>query len=173
MTTTGTGETLAAARSRLVEDLKNAGIRQGCPLLIHTSLSAVGYVEGGADTVIDALLEAIGPDGTLVIPTLSYLYTNADTPTFDVAKTPTNLGTIPETFRLRRGVARSMHPTHSCAAIGPQTVALLGEHRYDRSPVGANSPFRKVRDLGGQVAFLGVPHVRAPADVCMRNRKLE
>ena len=51
-----------------------------------------------------------------------------------------------------------MHPTHSCCAKGPQTSALLGEHRKDRSPVGANSPFRKVRDLEGQVAFLGVPY---------------
>jgi aminoglycoside 3-N-acetyltransferase len=149
-----------AARRRLADDLKKAGIRKGCPLLIHTSLSALGHVEGGANTVIDALLDAVGPEGTLVIPTLSYLYTNAESPTFDVAKTPTNLGTIPETFRLRHGVARSMHPTHSCAAVGPQTLAVLGEHRHDRSPVGENSPFRKVRDLDGQVAFLGVPHVR-------------
>ena len=149
--------TIAEARSRLTADLRKAGVRQGCPLLVHTSLSAMGQVPGGADTVIDALLDAIGPKGTLVIPTLSYLYTNADSPRFDVRSTPTNLGTIPETFRLRTGVARSMHPTHSCCAKGPQTPAILGEHRKDRSPVGANSPFRKVRDLQGQVAFLGVP----------------
>jgi aminoglycoside N3'-acetyltransferase len=154
-------EDTAAARTRLAADLRAAGVREGCPLLIHTSLSAVGRVPGGASTVIGALLDAVGPSGSLVIPTLSYLYTNAETPTFDVRKTPTNLGTIPETFRLMPGVARSMHPTHSCAAIGPHTLELLGEHRHDRSPVGKNSPFRRVRDLEGQVAFLGVPHVRA------------
>lgn len=160
MPRTADAKEAARARCRLAADLRRAGIREGCPVLIHTSLSALGHVDGGADTVIDALLDAVGPEGTLVIPTLSYLYTNADSTNFDVAKTPTNLGTIPETFRLRPGVARSMHPTHSCAALGPQTLALLGEHRHDRSPVGENSPFRKVRDLEGQVAFLGVPHVR-------------
>jgi aminoglycoside N3'-acetyltransferase len=151
-------ETPAAARARLAADLRSAGVRPGCPLLIHTSLSAVGHVPGGADTVIDALLEAVGPKGTLVLPTLSYLYTNLDSPNFDVRTTPTNLGTIPETFRSRVGVRRSCHPTHSCAALGPDTAALLDDHGKDRSPVGANSPFRRVRDLGGQVPPHICPH---------------
>ena len=155
-------ETPAAARARLAADLRSAGVRPGCPLLIHTSLSAVGHVPGGADTVIDALLEAVGPKGTLVIPTLSYLYTNLDSPTFDVRTTPTNLGTIPETFRSRVGVRRSCHPTHSCAALGPDTTALLDDHGKDRSPVGANSPFRRVRDLGGQVHTPAAPRPTPP-----------
>ena len=116
-------ETPAAARARLAADLRSAGVRPGCPLLIHTSLSTVGHVPGGADTVIDALLEAVGPKGTLVLPTLSYLYTNLDSPNFDVRTTPTNLGTIPETFRSRVGVRRSCHPTHSCAAPNRRATA--------------------------------------------------
>ena len=144
-----------ATRARLTAQILAAGVRPGAPLLVHSSLSSLGRVAGGADTVIDALLAAVGPGGTLCMPTLSYLFTTEDSPTFDVASTPTNLGIIPETFRKRHGVLRSLHPTHSVAAFGAQAADIVGEHGKDRSPVGANSPFRRVRDLGGQVAFLG------------------
>eukprot|EP01052_Picozoa_sp_SAG31_P006941 SAG31_NODE_325_length_17671_cov_9.902743_22_plen_248_part_00 len=109
----------------------------------------------------------------------SYLFTTEAEPVFDVKNTPTNLGAIPEAFRQRDGVLRSLHPTHSVACFGPKAselvhvsqglirnefglngvnLGLIGQgHEDDRSPVGANSPFRKVRDMGGQVAFLGCP----------------
>ena len=72
-----------------------------------------GSVPGGADTVIDALLDAVGPHGTLCLPTLSYLFTTPESPIFDVRSTPTNLGAIPEAFRRRPTAVRSVHPTHS------------------------------------------------------------
>jgi aminoglycoside 3-N-acetyltransferase len=143
-------------RKKLTVDFLKAGIKQSVPVLVHSSLKSLGTdVPGGADTVIDALLDAIGPEGTLVIPTLSYLFVHDDKPIFDVVQTPTNLGAIPEAFRRRKGVVRSMHPTHSCCAFGAQAIAITSSHVLDRSPVGSNSPFSKVRDMNGQVVFLG------------------
>jgi aminoglycoside 3-N-acetyltransferase len=135
----------------LVAGFQAVGIKSGIPVLVHSSLSSLGKVEGGPDTVIDALVTTCGPDGTLCLPTLSYLYTTPSSPTFDVRTTPTNLGAIPETFRRRPFVQRSVHPTHSVSAVGPQADAVLGRHHLDTTPVGENSPFRRVRDLRGQV----------------------
>jgi len=144
-----------AARDTLSASFTAAGVRPGGVLLVHSSLRACGPVPGGADTVIDALLDAIGPEGTLVIPTLSYLFTTREEPRFDVRTTPTNLGAIPAAALRRSGALRSLHPTHSCAALGPRAAAVTGSHDRDDTPVGPNSPFAHVRSLGGQVAFLG------------------
>jgi aminoglycoside N3'-acetyltransferase len=110
--------------------------------------------------VLDALLDALGPEGTLVVPTLSYLFVSPGTqPRFDVRSTPTNLGAIPAAALRRAGPrGRSLHPTHSCVALGPRAQEVVGAHALDASPVGAHSPFARVRELGGQVAFLGCPH---------------
>jgi aminoglycoside 3-N-acetyltransferase len=139
----------------LADDFRKAGVRSGAVLLCHSSLSSFGHVDGGAETVIRALLAALGPEGTLCIPTLSYLFTTETNPVFDVRSTPTNLGAIPAAFLRMPGVMRSVHPTHSVAALGPQAAAVTENHWRDTTPVGEHSPFRRVRDLAGQVAFLG------------------
>ena len=145
--------------SQLSEQLRNAGIRPGAVVLVHSSLSAIsgtaGPLPGGADAVIDSLLEAIGPAGTLCMPCLSYLHTTETHPVFSVRDTPSHVGLIPETFRQRPGVIRSEHPTHSVCAVGPKAAEVCGDHWRDTTPVGPHSPFRKVCDLGGQVVFLG------------------
>ena len=142
-------------RETLSRGFLAAGVRRGGVLLVHSSLSSFGRVDGGADTVIDALLDALGPDGTLCVPTLSYLFVDADRPNFDVSLTPTNLGAIPEAARKRPGALRSLHPTHSVTALGPAAAKITADHWRDTSPVGPHSPFAALPALGGQVAFLG------------------
>ena len=105
-----------------------AGVRPGGVLLLHSSLSSLGIVPGGADTVIDALLHALGPSGTLVFPTLSYLFCTKESPAFDVRSTPTNLGAIPSAALRRAGALRSLHPTHSCCALGARAEEVVGRH---------------------------------------------
>jgi aminoglycoside 3-N-acetyltransferase len=124
-------------------------------LLVHSSLRALGYVEGGPETVIQGLLSALGPDGTLLMPALSYEYVTRRSPTFDVRHTPSNVGTIPEYFRTRLGTRRSVHPTHSVCAVGPRAAELLDEHPLDDTPCGSHSPFHKLCDVNGQLLMLG------------------
>ena len=141
--------------SRLTDDLCALGVREGGVLLVHSSLRALGYVDGGPETVIQALLAALGSEGTLLMPALSYEHVTPAHPVFDVRHTLSNVGTIPEYFRLRPGTCRSVHPTHSVCAVGPRTAELLDDHLLDDTPCGAHSPFRKLRDVGGQLLMLG------------------
>lgn len=103
----------------LVNDFKALGIKPGMSLLTHSSLRRVGPVDGGADTVIDALLEVLGPEGTLMMSTVGG-NVNPEQPVFDVRNTPCTVGTLANVFRKREGVIRSLHPVHSVCALGPK-----------------------------------------------------
>ncbi len=139
----------------ITDDLLACGLRRGGIALVHSSLSSLGYVPGGPETVIKGLLGALGTEGTLLLPALSYEHVGPMQRVFDVQRTPSNVGAIPEYFRTRKGTQRSVCPTHSVCGLGAQAAALLGEHHLDDTPCGARSPFRKLRDAGGQVVFLG------------------
>jgi len=141
--------------SRLAHDLLALGVRPGGVLLVHSSLRSLGRSPGGAETVLQGLLAALGESGTLLLPALSYEHVVPSAPVFDVRQTPSNVGVIPETFRLRPGTRRSIHPTHSVCAVGPQTAALLEEHLEDHTPCGPHSPFHKLPQAGGQILMLG------------------
>jgi aminoglycoside 3-N-acetyltransferase len=122
--------------------------------MVHSSLSSLGYVPGGAETVIKALLAALGPEGTLVMPTHSWDRSGRDF-RFDVRHTPSCVGTISEVFRTMRGVARSMHPTHSVAAIGPSAAYLTEGHENALTPCGEGTPYGKLIEERCQILFLG------------------
>jgi aminoglycoside 3-N-acetyltransferase len=154
------------------QGLSRAGLRAGDTVLVHSSLSRFGYVEGGADAVIDALLETVGPDGTLL---MSAITTSSEfvvrcieaaeagavlnTPPLDIASATTWAGAIPETFRRRPGVVRSLHPTHSVTAIGARASELLQGHHLAPGPCGKGTPFMRLADESrGFVLLLGVNH---------------
>ncbi len=143
------------ARAAIASDLLALGVRPGGVLLMHASLGSLGYVPGGSETVVQGVLSALGEEGTLLVPALSFRDVGADQPVFDVLRTPACIGAIPEHFRTRPGSMRSIHPTHSVAGVGPMAEDLLGEHHLDATPCGPHSPFRKLRDVGGQLLMLG------------------
>lgn len=142
-------------RVTLKEDIKDSlsllDIKKGDIVLVHSALSSIGYVEGGAETVIDALLETVGEDGTIVMSSL----TNWDAP-FDVMTTPSAVGKISEVFRKRNNAKRSLHPVHSVVAIGLQAEYIVSDHDKCESGCGKGSPYMKICDLGGKILLLGV-----------------
>ncbi len=123
--------------------------------MVHSSLSSLGRVEGGPETVIQGLLTALESGGTLLLPALSYEIVTPEAPVFDCLRTRSNVGAIPEYFRTRPGTRRSEHPTHSACAVGPGAEDFLTGHELDDTPCGPHSPWRKLRDRAGQVLFLG------------------
>jgi aminoglycoside 3-N-acetyltransferase len=138
-------------RPDLVAGLRAIGIGPGWILQVHSSLSRLGYVEGGAETVVDALLEVVGPEGTVMVPTFNHGAADI----YDARVTPSVNGAVTEALRLRPEARRSIHPTHPYAAIGKRAEELVAGHleveTFDR-----RSPLGKLADMGGYVLLLGV-----------------
>jgi aminoglycoside 3-N-acetyltransferase len=141
--------------NQIKRDLSSLGIRPGGILLVHSSMKSLGTVSGGPETLIQGLLEALGPEGTLLMPALSYASVNTDNPYFDVRNTPCCIGLIPEYFRQRKETLRSVHPTHSVCGIGKQADVILKDHIKDTTPVGPYSPFCLLSEKKGQILMLG------------------
>lgn len=145
---------------RIARDLNALGVCEGGVLLVHSSLRSLGLpadlqaAERG-ESIIQGLLQALGPSGTLLLPALSYETVGAHHPMFDARSTPTCIGALPELFRCRPGTLRSIHPTHSVCGVGARAEELLADHIYSTTPVGPHSPFAKLPKVGGQVLFLG------------------
>ena len=144
----------------IVAGLRDLGVSQGAIVLAHSSLSSFGHVEGGAEAVIDALLEAVGPLGTVLVPTLtgSEALNAGNPPAYDPASTACWTGRIPEAFRQRPQAVRSLHPTHSVAAIGARAVELTERHEHSITPCGPDSPYGRLAGAGGTILLLGVGH---------------
>jgi aminoglycoside 3-N-acetyltransferase len=141
----------------LRKDLLSLGVRPGGLLLVHSSFRSLqrGGEAGGPEIVIQGLLETLGPDGTLLMPALTFARVTPENPVFDIRNTPSCVGIIPEAFRIRPGTLRSLHPTHSVCATGPLAAGLIEAHATDTTPCGPHSPFRANAERGGQILFLG------------------
>ncbi|EHH68778.1 aminoglycoside N(3)-acetyltransferase [Gluconobacter morbifer] len=173
-------EAAAIARSggpvtlgRLTVDLRRLGVEEGMTLLVHVSLSSIGWISGGARTFIEALLQVVGPQGTIVMPAQSSELSDpagwceppvpeswwetirVTMPAYDVHLTPTrNVGIVAETFRHWPGVRRSLHPQVSFTALGPDSFDILSTQPLE-DPFGASSPLAVMNRLGAHVLMVG------------------
>ena len=118
-------------------------------------MRSLGLGRDGAPALWHALLDQVGPSGTVLVPTLSYATITAAHPRFDARTTPSCVGAFPEWVRQQDGVVRSVHPTHSVAGWGRDAADFLSDHEKDRTPAGTNSPFRRLRDAGGFILMVG------------------
>ena len=138
------------------EEIKAAlfglGVRPGDSAIVHSSLKAFGQVENGPDTVIDALLESIGPEGTLVLPTFTLSFGELGKVVFDMTNSKSEVGIITEVFRKRPGVIRSTHLIHSVGAYGKRATEALGDGIH---PFGKGSSFEFLLNVDAWNLFLG------------------
>ncbi len=144
----------------LIEQLRNMGIRTGDTVLVHSSMSKIGYLENGPETFVSALLEVLGATGNLMMPSspnpslqIEYIQ---ETPRFDVKASPSKLGAITEYFRKLPGVKRSLHPTEPVCVYGPEADYLTGGHFGELTPYTANSPFARLYEKAGKILYVGV-----------------
>jgi aminoglycoside 3-N-acetyltransferase len=172
------------SRERLAADLRSLGLRPGQDLLIHCSLRRIGPVEGGAATLLGALLDVAGPQATLVVPAQTALnsLTSRDfhaavagfdederaryvagMPGFDPARTPSQgMGAFAEFLRTRPSAMRSRHPQASFAALGPRARACTCVHDLD-CHLGENSPLGWLYAADAAVLLLGVTYTACTA----------
>ncbi|MEU9403505.1 AAC(3) family N-acetyltransferase [Streptomyces sp. NPDC048242] len=160
-------------RETISARLRELGVEPGETLLVHSSLSSLGWVNGGPVAVVQGLLDALGPTGTLAVPAHSAdlsdpaLWRNppvpeewwervrATMPVYDPRTTPTRgIGVIPETVRTWPGALRSAHPHTSFAALGPRAAEITEDHAPD-CRLGERSPLARLEKLGARVLLLG------------------
>lgn len=135
----------------IITGLSSLGVEEGDLLMVHSSLKSFGYVKGGAETVIQALLEVVGEKGTIVMPT----HTECSPDNYDPKTTPCRTGIIPETFRKMRGVRRNLFSGCPACALGHLSSKIITEEK-NISDWPYDSPYYKVCSLGGKVLLLGV-----------------
>ena len=141
---------------QLKNDLLLLGVVPGNTVLLHSSYKSLGGIEGGAEAFFKAFIELLGDEGTLVLPALSFDSVTRENPIFDIATSKSCVGYLSEYFRTQvAGVKRSLHATHSCCAIGKNADFLTSGHENDLTPVGENSPFFKLPQVGGKILMLG------------------
>ncbi|MCW3085879.1 MAG: hypothetical protein JWP12_3245 [Bacteroidetes bacterium] len=146
-------------KERLKEDLKKIGIHTGDSVLVHSSMSKIGFVEGGAKTIVEALFETVGETGTILFPTFPAKGRNKthleEHPFFDIKNTPSQMGSITEYFRTSGNVFRSFHPTDCVCAKGPLADYYTNSHFGQLTPYNEHSPFRKLCAEKGKILMLG------------------
>jgi aminoglycoside N3'-acetyltransferase len=151
----------AIAESEIRADLQTMPLPSGAVVFVHSSMSRLGYVEGGAATVAAALYQAIVKDrnGTLAVPTFArgrMVDTLRAGDVFDLRTTPSATGRLTEIIRQHPDAVRSLHPTHSVVAIGPRAQWLTEAHHRDSHSFGTMSPFGRLIEADGFVLGLGI-----------------
>lgn len=156
-------------KAAILAALKGVGVRTGDTLLVHSSLSACGRIVGGARTIIEALIEAVGPDGNFFVPTFqrSECYLNGINKRWDhrpsdwrdrASEAVRWVGTLPlEFMRLYPDAPRGVHISHSWAGWGKRAAEVLSRQAEDEPPFSDNSCPLLVKDLGGKILHFGSP----------------
>jgi len=140
-----------AELDNLQTQLRALGLLPGDAVMVHSAFRTLGIRD--PEVVIQALLDSVGPEGILMMPALSYLQQPPDV--HDSDNTPSCVGYLPEYYRRRPGTRRSLHPTHSVCASGPQAPAWLDEHARDDTPCGPHSPFSLMPLRKAKILMLG------------------
>lgn len=146
---------MSLTQSQITDGLRDLGLQPGANVLIHSAMRTLGHVEGGANAVVDALLDAIGERGTLVAPTFTFIHEPEEDPIIDPAADKSEMGAITEAARLHPNALRSIAYRHSFAAIGRRATVITDvDPKY--SIFDVRSSFGVMLALNAKVLLLGV-----------------
>ena len=150
---------IALTKEILIKELRRIGINAGDHVLVHSALSKIGYIENGPTTLIEALIDVVDDNGTLLMPSFPAKGRNKDHlesyPFFDIKNTPSQMGITTEIFRKMPDVFRSFHPTDTVCAKGKLAEHFTNSHYNQLTPYNEFSPFRKLCDANGKILMLG------------------
>lgn len=148
----------------IISDLEKLGVSRGDCLLVHSSFKALGLKKHSPADMIETLIECVGPEGTLMMPTFTYSYSGIwNVRPFNPAVTPgSNNGVLTETLRQFPGALRSAHPTYSVAALG-RFAERITRNKENATALGADSSYAEATALGAKILLLGVGNNRNSA----------
>jgi len=159
----GFGDFKGIGKDDILKALREAGVREGDKLAVHSQLSAFGLIDGGPQTVFEALREAVGETGTFMTPAFNHCFANIGGPNgltlfrpFD----PDDLasiwtGSLPRFMAKKPGVVRTSHITHSWCICGPLAEEIAKDIKFNDPPMGPNNPLMKLMRAGGKVVHFG------------------
>lgn len=142
-------------KEELKKQMAQMGLTATDTVVIHTSMKAIGQVEGGPEGLIDAFCEYLS-DGLFVVPTHTWDEVTPENPCYDVRTTVPNIGLIPRTAALRKDGIRSLHPTHSVWACGKDAKSFVQGEEYAASPTPPNFCWDKLADRQAKILLIGV-----------------
>jgi aminoglycoside 3-N-acetyltransferase len=143
-------------KNMIVSGLNRLGLAQGDLVIVHSSLSSFGFVEGGAETFVKALMEVLGPNGTIVVPTFFTFFKGEPNQVYDIDKTPSRMGKVTEVVRLLPEAIRSHDPIVPLAAIGPLARDIVD--RDFTNCWGKDSSFGRLLELNAWILLTGVTY---------------
>ncbi|MFH1566409.1 MAG: AAC(3) family N-acetyltransferase, partial [Gemmatimonadota bacterium] len=147
-------ETTSVTRAQIAAGLRELGLGTGVVAFVHSSLSSFGHVDGGAEAVVAAFLEVLGPEGTLAAPIFRRFFWEGPDQVWDRDASPSLMGRISEAVRTWPGARRSAHAPHPIAAVGRLAADLTG--RRNRSDFAFDSPFARLIELEARIVLVGV-----------------
>lgn len=143
----------------LKKQLQAMGLKSTDTVFIHSSMKSVGNVESRADGVIDAWMEYFA-EGLLLLPTHTWKQMSEEYNVFDPKTEPACVGILPNIFRMREGVVRSLHPTHSIAAYGKDAAAYIAGEENATTPCPPGGVMERLRERKAKILLVGVTHIR-------------
>lgn len=143
----------------LKENLKAMGLKSGDRIMVHSSMKSIGSVDGGADAVVDALIEYFS-EGMVMMPVHTWAQMSAEYNVFDPEKESGCVGIIPNIFYKRQGVVRSLHPTHSIAAYGEGAEEYIKGEENCTTPCTPGGCWDRLRNINAKILLIGVNHVK-------------
>jgi aminoglycoside N3'-acetyltransferase len=152
-------------KTLLLNSLRLLGLKQGMTVMVHASVSRLGFVLGGPEAIIEVLCDVVGADGCILMPAFSMAGSMKEYleggEIFDVRHTVSHSGLLTETFRKRPGVIRSLHPTNSVLGWGNGAQELLLDHYKSETPFGMNTPFGRIAERDDAYILLIDTYIRS------------
>jgi aminoglycoside 3-N-acetyltransferase len=142
-------------KEQIHTSLREMGIQPSDTVLMHTSMRAIGPVEGGCDGLIDAFTAYLS-EGLYLIPTHTWDNVGQENPVYDVRKTPPCIGALPTVAAFRPDGVRSLHPTHSMAAFGRGAAAFVAGEEKATSPGTPGGCWARLAEVGAKILLVGV-----------------
>jgi aminoglycoside 3-N-acetyltransferase len=157
----------ALSRDQLAHLLRDLGLGEGDSVFVHSALRPLGPIEDGAAGVVVAIGDVVGKSGLIAVPTHTWAVVSDQQPVWHEMLTPSHVGALTNYLRLLPGAVRSLHPTHSVAAIGPRASEFCSGHERDDSPCSPTSPYGRLLQWQAKVLMLGVDLTRCTYFHCL------